>query len=227
MLERAGMIWDVHEKNWETRYQELVEYKHKHGDCTPPQTEEYAELWTWVFVQRRMYSIRSAGMPSSMTDKRVEALDYISFIFNMHEEIWNLRLKELHEYKRNFGDCLVPKKFSSNPVLAKWVDQQRTQYKYLQDGQRSHLTSERLKLLEGVEFVWNVHIYKWNLRLQELELLFEMNGHTNVPAKGNNKSLVNWIRRQRSEYNKYINKEKAQMDGERVLSLRNAGLQLE
>jgi len=145
----------------------------------------------------------------------------------MHEEIWNLRLQELQEYKRNFGDCLVPKLFSSNPVLAKWVDQQRTQYKYLQDRQRSHLTPDRLTLLEEVEFVWNVHYYKWNLRLQELEMFFEMNGHTNVPAKGNNKSLVNWIRRQRSEYNKYLIGERAQMDEDRVLLLRKAGLQLE
>jgi hypothetical protein len=227
MLEREGMIWDVHENNWETRYQELVAYKSKHGDCNPPQAEEYAELWTWVFVQRRMYSIRSAGQPSSMSDKRIEALEKLDFVFNMHEAIWNQRILELKEYKRNFGDCLVPKTFLPNPTLAKWVDQQRTQYKYLQDGQRSHLTTERIKLLEYVGFVWNVHRYRWNIRLQELELFFEMNGHTKVPSKGNNNTLVNWIRRQKSEYNKYVNGEKAQLDEERVLLLRSAGLALD
>jgi hypothetical protein len=143
-----------------------------------------------------------------------------------HEETWNQRLKELHEYKRNFGDCLVPTMFPSNPVLARWVLTQRTEYKYLQDGQRTFLTSERLRLLEGVGFVWNADAYKWNRKLQELELFIEMNGHHTVPQKSNTPLYI-WIRRQKSEYKKYLNKETTQMNGEKVLLLQNAGLQLE
>jgi hypothetical protein len=137
------------------------------------------------------------------------------------EEIWNLRLKELHEYKRNFGDCLVPTMFPSNPALGHWVNRQRA------DGQRTFLTSERLRLLEGVGFVWNLNSYNWNRKLQELELFFKMKGHTNVPAVGKYASLSQWTRRQRSEYKKYLNEERTQMDGERVLLLRNVGLQLD
>eukprot|EP00979_Chaetoceros_neogracilis_P000986 scaffold191_cov273-Chaetoceros_neogracile.AAC.1 len=143
-----------------------------------------------------------------------------------YESIWNSRLKELHEYKRNFGDCLVPKIFPSNPLLGHWVHTQRTQYKRLQDGQRTFLISERLRLLEGVGFVWNVDTYKWNRKLQELELFFGMNGHTIVKQRSNT-PLYMWIRRQRSEYKKYLNKEQTQMNIEKVLLLRNAGLQLE
>jgi hypothetical protein len=145
------------------------------------------------------------------------------------EEIWNLRLKELHEYKRNFGDCLVPTVFPSNPALKRWINRQREQYKRLQDGQRTCLTSERLRLLEGVGFVWDLNLTNWNRKLQELELFFEMNGHTIVPARNQKyySSLYLWITRQRSEYKKYLNKEETKMDGERVLLLRNAGLQLE
>jgi hypothetical protein len=143
-----------------------------------------------------------------------------------YESIWNSRLKELHEYKRNFGDCLVPKIFPSNPLLGHWLHTQRTQYKRLQDGQRTFLISERLRLLEGVGFVWNVDTYKWNRKLQELELFFGMNGHTIVNQRSNT-PLYMWIRRQRSEYKKYLNKEQTQMNIEKVLLLRNAGLQLE
>jgi hypothetical protein len=144
----------------------------------------------------------------------------------MQEKRWNDRLKELHEYKRNFGDCLVPTKFPSNPVLANWVHFQRSQYKRVQDGQQTILTSERLRLLEGIGFVWNLHSFNWNCKLKELELFFEMNGHHTVPQKSN-KPLYVWIRRQRSEYKKYLNKEKTQMNGEKVLLLLNARLQLE
>jgi hypothetical protein len=146
---------------------------------------------------------------------------------HMYEEIWNLRLKDLHEYKRKFGDCVVPRKCPSNLVLGNWVNTQRTEYKYLQDGQRSKMTLERLRLLEGVEFVWNMNTYRWNLKLQELKVFFEINGHTNVPERGNHISLAQWIRHQRYDYKNYFNKEKAHMDEERLLLLQKAGLQLE
>jgi len=142
-------------------------------------------------------------------------------------EKWNNKLEELHEYKRNFGDCLVPFKFPSNRGLGRWVNQQRTEYKHMQDKQLSYMTSERIRLLEEVGFVWNADTYRWKLKLQELELFFEMNGHTNVPSRGNNKALAHWIRDQRSYYKKYLNKEKTHMDAEKVLLLRKAGLQLE
>jgi hypothetical protein len=144
-----------------------------------------------------------------------------------HYEKWNNKLEELHEYKRNFGDCLVPLKFPSNRGLGRWVNHQRIQYKYFQNEQRTDITSERIRLLERVGFVWSANTYRWKLKLQELELFFKMKGHTNVPERGNNKALAQWITRQRSCYKKYLNKEKTTMDAEKVLLLRKAGLQLE
>ena len=224
-LEQEGMVWDVHDLNWEIRFKELVEYKNKYGNLNPPQNEEYLVLWTWVFVQRRMYSLRSSGRPSSMSEKRIKALESIGFVFRVHEETWNQRFLELKQYIRDFGDCLVPKKFPSNPVLAKWVEMQRSQYKYLHDGRRSHLSPERIQLLEEVGFVWNVHKYKWNLKMQELMEFYEINGHCNVPNK-KNRQLATWIRRQKSEYRKFMNGEKAQMDDERVALLKAVGVEL-
>jgi hypothetical protein len=173
-----------------------------------------------------MYALKVAGKTSSMSDKRIEALESIGFIFNLHDDVWNKRFNELKEYKSIYGDCLVPKLFPSNPALAKWVDQQRTQYKHLQDGQHSYLTQERMEQLEEIGFVWNVHKHKWNIKLDELRAFYEINGHTNVPTKGNNKPLVSWIKRQRREYAKYINGDKSQMDEERIQLLRRAGLDL-
>jgi hypothetical protein len=81
--------------------------------------------------------------------------------------------------------------------------------------------------LEGVGFVWNLNLFSWNHKLEELDLFFEMKGHTNVPAGGKYNPLSQWIRGQRSEYKKYLKKAKNPMNGEKVLLLRNAGLQLE
>ena len=225
ILEKEGFVWNVHDLNWETRYQELVEYNNKHGDCNPPQTEEYYDLWSWVFVQRRTFSMREAGKPNALSDKRIEALNRIGFVFSLHEELWSQRFNELKDYKRNFGNCLVPKNWEQNRQLSKWVEIQRFQHKKLQDGQHSHLSSERIKQLDDIGFVWNIHKLKWNMKLEELREFFEMNGHCKVPKKYN-KTLVNWMRRQRSEYKKFVRGEKAQMDDERVKLLRGAGLDL-
>jgi hypothetical protein len=96
-LEKEGMVWDVHDLNWEKRYQELVDYKKRFGDCNPSLSGENSELSSWVFVQRRMYSLKLAGKPNSMSDERIKALQDIGFIFNLHEESWNKRFNELKE----------------------------------------------------------------------------------------------------------------------------------
>lgn len=223
ILEREGMVWDVHELNWDARFQELVSYKNKHDDLCPPQNDEYSELYTWVFVQRRMYSMKLAGKPNSMTENRIKALESIGFVFSVHEELWNQRFAELKQYRRDFGNCMVPKIFA-NKVLAKWVGIQRSQYKYLQDGRVSHLTQERIDQLEEIGFVWNVHTFKWNSRLQELQSFFAVNGHSKIKSK---KTLATWTRRQRSEYKKYIEGKKSNLDEERISQLKRAGLQLE
>lgn len=225
MLQNEGFVFDVHNEIWQDRYNELVEYKEKHGDCNVPHTPEYHELWTWVFVQRRMYSIRMSGKKSSMTDHRISQLEKLGFVWNLNDYSWIIRFEELKTYKANHGDCLVPKLFEPNPALAKWVEMQRTQYKNLQMGKRSFLTPERIKLLENIGFVWNVHDLKWMLKYKELLNFFMVNGHCNVPVK-HNKPLVNWMGRQRKEYHKFLNNEKSQLNEKRIILLQKTGLLL-
>ena len=67
---------------------------------------------------------------------------------------WQERLHELQAYKACHGDCLVSK--SSNFKLGKWVARQRQEYKKLQQGKKSCMTEERIKILEDEGFVWVV-----------------------------------------------------------------------
>jgi hypothetical protein len=225
LLQNEGFVFDVHNEIWQDRYNELVEYTNRHGDCNVPHTPNTHELWTWVFVQRRMYSIRMSGKKSSMTDQRIAQLEKLGFVWNLNDHSWIVRFEELKTYRDNHGDCLVPKRFEPNPALAKWVEMQRSQYKNLQMGERSFLTPERIKLLEDIGFVWNVHDLKWMLKYKELLEFFMVNGHCNVPVK-HNKPLVNWIGRQRKEYHNFLNNEKSQLNEKRILLLQNAGLLL-
>lgn len=207
------------------KFRELCDFKKKFGSTEVPQNyKEYEDLWSWVFTQRRNYTKRLNGDNSSMTDKRVYALKCIGFIFDLHEEHWNKKFKELVMYRNNHGNSMVPKKHT-NYRLVKWVDVQRTQYKNLQCGLHSNLTTERIKKLESIDFVWNVNDFKWQLKYNQLKEFCKINGHCVVPKKGNS-LLHNWLKRQRSEYKRMIEGKQTAMNAERVGRLRKIGVTL-
>lgn len=105
ILEREGFVWSFYELRWELQYDELVQYKEKFGNCVVPiDAPEYEKLWTWVFKQKRTYSMRKRGEPSPITDERIEKLEKIGFIWDLFEDLWIMRLTELREYKAYHGD---------------------------------------------------------------------------------------------------------------------------
>ncbi len=130
--------------------------------------------------------------------KILRALESIGFVFRVHEKIWNQRFLELNQYNGNFGDCLVPKKFPSNPVLAKWVEMQRSQYNYLHDGRPSHLSPERIQLLGEVGFVWNVRYTIIRRTWKCKNWLNPMKSIVTATFQiRKNRQLATWIRKQK------------------------------
>jgi len=193
---------------------------------------KYQGLWSWVFVQRREYTRLKNKKPSAMTQERIDALEEIGFIWSMHEQLWNMRYNELKDYKAYHGDCLVPQIFPSNQQLSKWIDVQRTQFRRLQDGKHSQLSPERMELLQKIDFVWNVHEYRWQQRFEEVEDFVRMNGHCNVPSKVN-KSLCSWCRTQVNAYRNILESDDDNVDRtiknkklseERIKKLKKVGL---
>ncbi len=79
-------------------------------------------------------------------------------------------------------------------ILGRWVDVQRTNYK------KGNLRQSRIDLLNQIDFLWNPHEIKWNLRYQEAVQYFKQNGHLNIPR--NHPILGPWIREQRNQYRK-------------------------
>ena len=72
-------------------------------------------------------------------------------------EVWYERFNELAEYKKEHGNCLVPYEWKPNPKLAQWVKRQRYQYKLMKRGLHSTLSLHRYRMLEGIDFVWDVY----------------------------------------------------------------------
>ncbi|KAL3775719.1 hypothetical protein ACHAWO_011455 [Cyclotella atomus] len=112
-------------------------------------------------------------------------LNMCCFLLNSHfvhlyftqqkASLWNERFNELQEYKRQHGNCRVPRKYSN--TLHHWVDQQR---KYFREGK---IHQDRLQRLNEIGFSWNACESRWSLRYSQLMLFKKQYGHCRVPQK--------------------------------------------
>eukprot|EP00984_Skeletonema_dohrnii_P003370 scaffold1132_cov118-Skeletonema_dohrnii-CCMP3373.AAC.2 len=84
---------------WQTRLEELMEYKAKHGNVEVPQ--KYGPLGTWVNKQRNEYNKIQKGVKSQLTQERISQLNSINFRWAQlkGQKLWETRFNELKEYK--------------------------------------------------------------------------------------------------------------------------------
>ena len=131
---------------------------------------------------------------NTLTPDRVDRLKSIGFIFKAlgtKEQLqfesqrrkpasdanWKKNLDLLCQYKMEYGDTLVPKKYKPNQTLSSWVYTQRNLYKRRLEesagvgagagvvgyeetdnanvNQMNSLTNERIEALNSIDFVWN------------------------------------------------------------------------
>mmetsp|Transcript_15061 Transcript_15061/g.22417 ORF Transcript_15061/g.22417 Transcript_15061/m.22417 type:complete len:177 (-) Transcript_15061:43-573(-) len=134
-------------------------------------------------------------------------------------------LEHLRKYKEEHGDCLVPGRCALNPSLGKWVNNQRTAYRRMLNGEKSNMTEERISLLSRLGFVWVVEYYdKWPDMFEELKKYKETHGHCSVPAKHpSTKRLALWVQTQRHYYSEMKKGISTPMTAERTDLLNSIG----
>eukprot|EP00957_Ditylum_brightwellii_P162067 12338723-Ditylum_brightwellii.AAC.1 len=220
-LEALGFVWDALEMAWMDRYQELVQYKHEHGDCLVPR--EYASnpaLGLWVNKQRQEYQRYVENKPSHITPERIQQLNDIEFVWDAFEEAWMDRYQELIRYRNEHGDFLVPQVYASNPTLGKWVSNQRQAYQRYLDNKPSQITPERIQQLNDIDFLWEPLEYKWNLQYQELIRYRNEHGDFLVPTVYTpNPTLRTWVNKQRQQYQRYLENKPSTITPERIQQL--------
>jgi hypothetical protein len=114
---------------------------------------------------------------------------------------WRVRLSELADYSKKYGHCNVPRKYSENTKLGRWVDTQRYQHRLHLEGKISHMTLSRIQDLESLGFEWELWGTAWEDRLSELADYCKIHGHCNVPQRySENTKLAKWVTAQRSNY---------------------------
>lgn len=86
-LDSIGFCWDTHEATWLERLRELSEFREKHGNCVVPTNfSDNPKLSTWVHHQRRQYKKFMEGKPCHITEKRIQALESLGFVWYPREK---------------------------------------------------------------------------------------------------------------------------------------------
>ena len=146
-LKGIGFTWGLRKKNeekqWEVRFNELISYKDKNGNCNVPQSQ--GKLGKWVTNKRQLLK------KGALSQERATQLEGIGFNWGSRKkngnEQWEERFNELVGYKEKNGSCNVPR---SQGALGNWVHKQRQIHK------NGKLSQERTMQLEGIGFVWKL-----------------------------------------------------------------------
>ena len=220
VMDEGTMIELKKTDTWKLRYNELREYKKEFGDClVPGKYTNNPALGNWVYSQRRRYKLymngesRNSSKHKALSSEEIHLLNDAGFVWSIDEYTWKARYEELTEYKKEFGDCLVPETYKENPALGNWVMTQRRRCRTcLNGGSRTSsrhkaLWTEKLRLLKDVGFVWNIDEYTWNARYEELRKYKNEFGDCLVPnTYKENQALGTWVTDQRRRY-KIMNEE--------------------
>ena len=121
---------------------------------------------------------RGKKLQLALCPERIQRLENIGFEFSnsvsKNDLKFNRRLKELEEFKAEFGHCnvSVPKssasKYRQYQSLSDWCCHNRSSYKAFKEG-RNHMCPERIQRLENIGFEWSQVQPTFNQRLEELK----------------------------------------------------------
>jgi hypothetical protein len=85
-LNAMGFVWNYHEARWQEMYHQLVEYQKQYGNCNVPRGGRHnPSLGSWVDSHRMLKKWYDAGKPSSLTQRRIDALERMGFEWRVRE----------------------------------------------------------------------------------------------------------------------------------------------
>ena len=132
-------------------YNQLSQFHATNGHCQVPSV---SPLGQWAVRQRFLYRLE-AKKSSALTDERINLLNDLNFPWaTRSEQLWETRITELREFKKQNGHAMVPRT-SATPQLSAWVATQRKNYNRRLAAKPSPLTLERIEELDEMGFVWS------------------------------------------------------------------------
>lgn len=159
-------------ESWNYFIEKLKKYKEKYGNCNVPELYEKNGY-------RLGDRVRDVRGKKNLSAEREKELKELGFVFNMREENWSKFIKELKEYKEEYGDCNVPVKYVK--------DGYKLGAKVLSVRNNKNLIAVRKAELEDLGFVFDLkarrYEARWSQFIEELKKYKEEFGDCDVPDK--------------------------------------------
>jgi hypothetical protein len=141
-LDSIKFNWDPHAEKWDAAFSALKNFHKKEGHCFVPK-QLYAngiKLQTWATAQRLRKALLSKD--------QIKRLNSLGFSWDPNSEQWNSSFAKLEDFQKKEGHCRVIQGYSVEGLkLGKWVSKQRQN--------KSKLSTERIKRLNALGFIWN------------------------------------------------------------------------
>ncbi|MGP8215757.1 MAG: Helicase associated domain protein [Bacteroidia bacterium] len=201
---------------WEMQFFELKKFKKQYGHCDVPaksNDKRYYTLARWCGTQRRLRKFS----PLKYRPDRLRKLNELGFCWNILDEKFERRFRQLKQYHKKHGHCNVRE--SENPELANWCGRVR----YGRRTNNAGLTRERIARLDELGFAWydlgkHDDELRWEQKFTLLKEYKKKHGHTNV-SKPDNLGLAKWCTRQRQ----YRREKSGQLTRKRIKRLTDLG----
>lgn len=204
--------------SWEQMYEYAREYELEHGDLNVPvhyKTREGYALGRWISVQRQnkkeMRVITAEVKDGGLSEARVEKLEAIGMIWNIHEYLWEKGLEASSDYYKEHGHLQVGSTYvnAQGYRLGAWLVAQKRMQK------EGKLSSEQVKQLEACGMSWvNKYEAKWNAGYEEAKRYYEAQGNLDVPVEyitDTGFNLGDWLANHRGKSEIKLTKERQAM----------------
>jgi len=215
-------------KIWYRMFENLKNYKEKHGTIKIDLSKENTDLRRWVKQQHNDYKFLKEGKPSGMFKLKIDKLKEVGFEFRYvaaHE-----RIEALLEYKKAHGNYNVPR---SHPTLGKWVEDQKALSTSFISGNLDQFFESRINELKDLTVKYNdqpdqpekkTHSEdnKWNDLFQQLIEYKKTNNNCEVPPSLHT-PLSYWVTKQHQEYQKIKDGSPSRLTLERMQKLIDIG----
>lgn len=208
-LNSVQFDWDTRthkDIQWGEMYRALVDFKKKYGHTKVPQDfRENKVLGSWVSRQR------SAKTRNILNADRVKLLQKIGFLWKediekLREESWEVRYKELVQYKKANGHINRIQVRKDHFQLGLWIE---TQMK-----NRDRLSLQRRKKLDAIGFTWDKEDFaeqRWQEMYTRLNVYKSKHGHCQVKQREDFKLAV-WLQRNKRDKNKISNEKRKKLE---------------
>ena len=142
-LNNINFAWDILDENWEKLYLKLKDYKNINGNCNI--TRKDITLLNWINHQKAHFKKNTLSDEKILKLKKIDDNILVSKISD-----WETNYEKYVNYINIYNTNRVSRKI--NEKLYRWEDLQRSMKK------NNELSSDQIKLLDKINFVWNVKL---------------------------------------------------------------------